>query len=166
MEQVERFAAFCRGVLTDPNGRPLELYPEQGLMLGDYFDGVRETVILAAEEERQDRPCGRPGARPSARDAVLRMLRRCRVRDQAARVLDAITGYVRRSPELSARLKIKQREVVHEGNRGFVRVLAADVDTSDGLTPTLAIVDELHRHRSAELYSLFATGSARVTAGW
>lgn len=61
-------------------------------------------------------------------------------RDQAARVLDAITGYIRRSPELSARLRLKQREIVHDGNRGFLRVLAADVDTSDGVTPSAAFV--------------------------
>lgn len=157
-DELDRFAAFCRGVLTDPNGRPLELYPEQREMLADYFDGVRETLILEPKKN------GKTGlAAALALDHLLvTPFCECFVaaasRDQAARVLDAITGYVRRSPELSARLKIKQREVVHEGNRGFVRVLAADVDTSDGLTPTLAIVDELHRHRSAELYSLLRDG--------
>jgi phage terminase large subunit-like protein len=41
---------------------------------------------------------------------------------------------------------------------GRIRVLAADVDTADGVRPTLALVDELHRHRSAALYGVFRDG--------
>jgi phage terminase large subunit-like protein len=37
-------------------------------------------------------------------------------------------------------------------------VLAADVDTADGVIPTLALVDELHRHKSAGLYGIFRDG--------
>jgi hypothetical protein len=38
LANLEGFAAFCLGLQLE-NGRPLELYPEQLLMLGDYFDG-------------------------------------------------------------------------------------------------------------------------------
>jgi hypothetical protein len=41
--------------------------------------------------------------------------------------------------------------------RAGVRVLASDEDTADGVIPTLAIVDELHRHSSA-LYGVFRDG--------
>jgi phage terminase large subunit-like protein len=37
-------------------------------------------------------------------------------------------------------------------------VLAADVDTADGVIPTLALVDEMHRHKSAGLYGVFRDG--------
>jgi phage terminase large subunit-like protein len=37
-------------------------------------------------------------------------------------------------------------------------VLAADADTADGVIPTLALVDELHRHKSADLYGVFRDG--------
>jgi phage terminase large subunit-like protein len=59
---------------------------------------------------------------------------------------------------LSARVRIKQREAIHEGNAGYIRVLAADVDTSDGVTPSLAVVDELHRHKTPELAGLLRDG--------
>lgn len=39
-----------------------------------------------------------------------------------------------------------------------MRVLAADAATGDGTIPTLALVDELHRHRSMELYGLLGDG--------
>lgn len=155
---LERFARFCAGVLTDPNGRPLRLYAEQMMMLEDYFDGVRETLILLPKKN------GKTGvAAALALDHLLvTPFAECFIaaasRDQAARVLDAIGGYVRRSPELSARVRLKQREAIHDGNNGFIRVLAADTDTSDGVTPTLAIVDELHRHRSGELAGLLRDG--------
>jgi phage terminase large subunit-like protein len=39
-----------------------------------------------------------------------------------------------------------------------MRVMAADAATGDGVIPTLALVDELHRHRSMELYEVLADG--------
>jgi phage terminase large subunit-like protein len=158
VREAERFAGFCSGVLTDPNGRPIVLYPEQLEALEDFFDGCRETVLL------QPKKSGKTGlAAALALDHLLTTpFAECFIaaasRDQAARVLDALGGYVRRSPELSQRVRLKQREAIHDGNSGFIRVLAADTDTSDGVTPTLAIVDELHRHRSAELYTVLRDG--------
>ena len=42
---LDDFAAFCELLVLD-NGRPMELEPFQRMMLGDYFDGARETVAL------------------------------------------------------------------------------------------------------------------------
>ena len=79
-------------------------------------------------------------------------------RDQAGIMLRQVVGFVRRSPALKARLQVKQREIVSEATGGRIRVLASDVDTVDGQLPTLALVDELHRHRSPELYGLLRDG--------
>ena len=157
-DELDRFAGFCAGVLTDPNGRPLELYPEQRLMLADFFDGVRETLILLPKKN------GKTGlaaalalyhlmTTPFAEAYIAAMSR-----DQANRVLEALAGYVKRSPELSARIRLKLREAIHDGNSGFVKVLAADTGTSDGTTATLAIVDEQHRAKSSELAALLRDG--------
>jgi phage terminase large subunit-like protein len=43
-------------------------------------------------------------------------------------------------------------------NGGLLYVLAADADTADGAIPTLALVDELHRHRNDELYGVLSDG--------
>jgi phage terminase large subunit-like protein len=53
---------------------------------------------------------------------------------------------------------MKQREIVNLRDEGFLRVMASDVDTADGVIPTLAIVDELHRHKSTDLMGVFRDG--------
>jgi phage terminase large subunit-like protein len=50
------------------------------------------------------------------------------------------------------------REIRNVRDEGFVRVLAADKDTADGVIPTLAIVDELHRAKSTDLLGIFRDG--------
>lgn len=53
---------------------------------------------------------------------------------------------------------------VREGSRtirangGQMYVMAADSDTADGVIPTLALVDELHRHRNADTYGVLSDG--------
>src|SRR6266700_4271630 len=44
-ESLGDFVSFTR-ILVREDGKPLELYPEQSVMLTDYFDGCRETLIL------------------------------------------------------------------------------------------------------------------------
>jgi len=46
------------------------------------------------------------------------------------------------------------RELRSNADSGRIRVLAADADTADGTICTLAVVDEVARHKSAELYTL------------
>ena len=81
-------------------------------------------------------------------------------RDQATILYDQASGFVRRSQALAARVDVKRgyREVRSRNDSGRIRVLAADVDTADGVIPTLALVDELHRHKSAGLYGIFRDG--------
>jgi phage terminase large subunit-like protein len=40
----------------------------------------------------------------------------------------------------------------------WIRVLAGDAKTADGIGPTLALVDELHRHANSDLYAVFRDG--------
>jgi phage terminase large subunit-like protein len=52
--------------------------------------------------------------------------------------------------------EIRLAGVGRDGPR--IRVLAADANTADGVIPTLALVDELHRHPSGDLYGVFMDG--------
>jgi hypothetical protein len=69
-------------------------------------------------------------------------------------------GFLNRSPELQTRLVSRPgyREIRNQRDLGFIKVLAADVDTTDGTGATLALVDELHRHKSADLYGSLRDG--------
>jgi phage terminase large subunit-like protein len=158
LPDLDRFAKFCRDVLTTEDGTRLELEPFQRTMFSDLFAGVRETVILIPKKNGKSTALGALAlfhliTTPDAECVIA-----AASRDQAAIMLRQAQGFIRRSPSLRLRLQVKQREIVHLRHGGRVRVLASDVDTADGVIPTLALVDELHRHKSSELYGVFLDG--------
>ena len=155
---VEGFADFCDGLRLE-NGRPLELFAEQLVMLSDFFDGAQETLILIPKKNGKTTLLAALALYHllTVRDAA------CVVgassRDQATILYDQATGLVERSG-LSRLFKSQKgyRRINATWDRGRVRVLAADEDTADGVIPTLALVDELHRHKTDGLYGVFRDG--------
>ncbi|WP_217913224.1 terminase large subunit domain-containing protein [Miltoncostaea marina] len=75
-------------------------------------------------------------------------------RDQTNVLLRQALGLVRRSPGLPERFRCFEgyRRITCPGSAGRLQVFAADAGTGDGVIPTLAILEELHRHPSLELY--------------
>lgn len=75
-------------------------------------------------------------------------------RDQTNVLLRQAAGVIRRSPGLSERYRALEgyRRILCPGSGGRMQVFAADADTADGVIPTLAILEELHRHPSLDLY--------------
>lgn len=136
----------------------MEIEEFQRQMLTDLFAGVRETVILIPKKNGKSTILGALAlyhliSTPDAECVIA-----AASRDQAQIMLRQAQGFVRRSPSLQMRLKVKQREIVHLRHGGRIRVLASDKDTADGVIPTLALVDELHRHKSPDLYGVFLDG--------
>jgi len=157
--ELEAFARFCRQLVLEDGG-PMLLEPFQHTMLVDYFDGVRETLVLLSKKNGKTTLL--------AALALFHLLlvddAECVIaaasRDQATILYDQAGGFVRRTPELQQRVIAKRgyREIRSLRDSGRIRVLAADVDTADGVIPTLALVDEMHRHKSAALYGVFRDG--------
>ena len=56
MSTQDEFVEFTAELVLD-NGRKMALYPEQKLMLGDHFDGVRETLILVSKKGGKTHLC-------------------------------------------------------------------------------------------------------------
>jgi phage terminase large subunit-like protein len=79
-------------------------------------------------------------------------------RDQAEIILRQALGFIRRSESLQAHMRGMRREIQSLDDGGRIRVIASDEDTADGVLPTLAIVDELHRHRTGDLYGVLRLG--------
>ena len=132
----------------------------QRAMLGDYFAGTIETLILIPKKNGKSTLLAALAlfhliTTPDAECVV-----GAASRDQATILYDQAAGFVRRSDGLQARVDVKRgyREMRNRRDSGRIRVLAADVDTADGVIPTLALVDELHRHKSAGLYGVFRDG--------
>jgi phage terminase large subunit-like protein len=49
-EGLARFCAFAEKFLTDEQSRPLVIEPWQRKLLGDYFDGTRELVVIVSKK--------------------------------------------------------------------------------------------------------------------
>ncbi|HKE75086.1 MAG TPA: terminase large subunit [Acidimicrobiales bacterium] len=153
------FARFCTALELEQGG-PMTLEPFQRRILTDYFAGTRELLVLLPKKNGKTTLLAALAlfhllTTPDAECVVA-----AASREQAMILFDAAVGFIRRSPGLSRRLKTQggYRQIRNLADSGRIRVLAADVDTADGVRPTLAAVDELHRHRSAELYGVFRDG--------
>lgn len=129
-------------------------------MLGDYFAGCTETLILLPKKNGK-----------TTLMAALALFHLITTEDaeciiaaasvkQASIMYRQATGFVRRSPKLQQRVVVKKgsREIRSLADDGRIHVIAGDVETADGAIPTLAIVDELHRHKNDDLYGILRDG--------
>lgn len=96
-------------------------------------------------------------------------------RDQARIVWGDAAKMIAKSPELRARIMALTRNLHHPKSGSKLEPLGADLDSLDGLNPHVAVVDELHAHKSAKLIEVLdeAMGARRqpllfviTTAGW
>lgn len=75
-------------------------------------------------------------------------------RDQCGLLFGQASGFVRRSPGMNKRFRVYKgyRKISCLRTGGEIEVFAADERTGDGILFTLAIIDELHRHKDLALY--------------
>mgnify|MGYP001617059809 FL=1 len=77
-------------------------------------------------------------------------------KDQAGLVYKAAARLVNANPMLRAKLKVlpSTKRIIRRDHQGFYAVLSADGDLQDGIEPSLAVVDELHRWKTARARTL------------
>ncbi len=77
-------------------------------------------------------------------------------KDQAGIVFRAAAQLVTANPHLQARLRVlpSTKRILRRDGAGFYAVLSADGDLQDGIEPSLAIRDEIHRWRTARAETL------------
>lgn len=87
-------------------------------------------------------------------------------RDQCEWLHGQAAGFVRRTPGLGKRFRVFDgyRRIKALRSGGKIQVFAADERTGDGVIFTLALLDELHRHRDLRLYRTWR-GKARKRGG-
>lgn len=157
--ELTDFVDFCADLVLD-TGENMVLHEFQQTMLSDFFAGTTETLVLIPKKNSKSTTL----AALALFHLVDRVDAECVIaaasRDQATILYDQAAGFVRRSPVLQRFVDVRRgfREIRAKADSGRIRVLASDVDTADGVIPTLALVDELHRHRSADLYGVFRDG--------
>jgi hypothetical protein len=156
---VDRFAGFCEQVLILDNGLPMRLEPYQRAMVKPLLEErVRESVIVVPKANAKTTTAAALGLHELVSTPEAEVIVVAASRDQATILLDSVRGFIRRRPTLARHLTVTQRTVAYPRLGGRLRVISSDVNTSDGTQPTTAIVDELHRHRSGELYALLRDG--------
>lgn len=75
-------------------------------------------------------------------------------REQTGIPFGQMEGFVRRTRGLEKRFRVYNgyRKITCKRTHGTIQVYAADERTGDGVIPTLALVEELHRHKDLRLY--------------
>jgi phage terminase large subunit-like protein len=157
LPELASFERFC-SLLTLENGEPLRLEPFQRQMIRDYFAGVRETLILLPKKNGKSTILSALALHHIVTTPDAECVIAAASREQAGILFGQAAGFVRRSESLQQRVRPTLRELRSKKDSGKVRVLASDVDTADGVIPTLALVDELHRHKRSDLYGVFRDG--------
>lgn len=75
-------------------------------------------------------------------------------REQSRILFDESCRMVKQSKALKRRLNVHQHRIVNAANFGKFEPLSADGQTMDGLNPHFALVDELHAHKTAEVWDV------------
>lgn len=132
---------------------------QRGVML-DLFDGAQEAVVLLPKGNGKTTLFGAMSLFHLVTTKDARCYIAAASRDQATLMYQHAAGFVQRNPELAKLVLVRAgyRELRNKADSGFVKVLASDSNTADGVAPTLALVDELHRHKTPDLYAVFRDG--------
>ena len=166
------FRRFCQ-LLVLEDGSRFKLATWELFVLGFYFAGILELVIILPKKN------GKTTLLAALALYHLLMVASAEVVIGAASVKQA--NIMRRQADLMVRRSGLERRPIEDQDRrertryegvfelrggsweirfelGRIIVLAADADTADGVIPTLALVDELHRHPNGNLYGVFRDG--------
>jgi hypothetical protein len=88
-------------------------------------------------------------------------------KDQAALLLDAASGLVTRTPELSSIIEVQAQKMKHRTTGAMMEVRSADGDHAFGLRPSFIVVDELAQweesRRAKRLWSAIVSSLAKVS---
>lgn len=170
---LEHFQEFCRRFITLDDGEPFELELFQQVILRGYFAGVTETLVLLPKKNGKTTLLAALALYHLIYTSNANCYIAASAKDQARILYEQATGFATRTSKggklLPQAQSLQKRVLLRDGYKeirsrrdtGFIRVLSGDVNTGDGVIPTLALVDELHRHKDdGALYGVLMDGLA------
>lgn len=80
-------------------------------------------------------------------------------RDQARIVFGDATQMVKKSPQLLEHLKCHRSATLHEASGSKFEPLSSDAGSLEGRSPHFSVVDELHIHKSSEIWDVLNVAS-------
>jgi len=160
---LEHFRRWARGIILD-TGEPWELDPFQELFLDDLLSGVKECWLIVPEGNGKTTLIAGVALYHIQYTLTGNVPVAASSRDQAEILFRQAEGLIARTldhedPEFSPSFSVGEfkcqegyRRIKHVGMKSRIQIFAADDRTGDGVIPTFAICDELHRHRDLRLY--------------
>jgi phage terminase large subunit-like protein len=152
-ELAEHFRAYCRNLRLD-NGERFELEDFQLEVAEDIFAGFSEIWKIVPEGNGKTTFMSALALYHGDYTESAFVPIGASSREQAEILYRQAEGFVYRTPGLKERFKCQEgyRRIKCLRTGGRIQVYAADDRTADGIIPTLALLDELHRHRNLRLY--------------
>lgn len=168
IEFIERFCKHSKGKFA---GKPvkLELFQKAKIQL---FFGWRwkETKLRRFRRvvDVRGRKCGKSTETAAiAWDALLNdheagpeVYNAANKKDQASIIYNECVNMRTQSPELRAITKKRQSDIYCPFNLGFMKCLAADTSTMDGLNPSFFDLDECHAAKNSDLFDVLIQGQS------
>jgi phage terminase large subunit-like protein len=150
---VDHFRHWALGLTLD-NGMPWIVEPYFESFLEDYLAGVRENWLLVPEANAKTTGVAGLAVYLLEHRECAEIPWAASARDQAEIGYRQAAGFVRRSERLTGLMRCYDgyRRIVNLQTSGRIQVFAADDRTGDGVIPTDAFLDELHRHPDLGLY--------------
>ncbi len=150
---VDHFERWAYDIELD-TGEPWVVEAYFLLFLEDYFAGIPEAWLLVPEANAKTTNLAGLAVYLNEFRRRPAILWAASSRDQAEIGYRQAEGMVLSTPRLKRLMKCQEgyRRIKNETNNGRIQIFAADDRTGDGVIPTDAFLDELHRHRSLTLY--------------
>lgn len=168
IEFIERFCKHSKGRFA---GKPMELQLFQKAKIQLAFGWLHKETGLRRFREVFDvrgRKCGKSTETAAVEwDVFLNdhengpeVYCTANKKDQANLIYTECVNMRIQSPELKAITKKRQSDIYCPGNLGFIKCLASDTSTMDGLNPSFFSLDELHAMKNSDLYDVMVQGQS------
>lgn len=150
---VDHFRRYTRLLVLD-TGDNWEIEAFQLEVAADIFAGIPEVWMVVPEGNGKTTLMSALALYHGDYTETAEVLMAAASRDQAGLLFNQAAGFVLRSAGFEKRFRVFEgyRRIKCLRSHGRIQVFAADDRTGDGVIPTLALLDELHRHRDLALY--------------
>lgn len=150
---LDHFRAYCRRLKLD-NGRPFVLESFQEQLAADLFAGFPENWWILPEGSGKTTFLAAVALYHGDYTESAMVPIGASSREQAEILYRQAEGFISRTRGLRDRFRAYDgyRRIACKRTGGRIQVYAADDRTGDGIIPSLALIDELHRHRDLRLY--------------
>jgi phage terminase large subunit-like protein len=152
---MHSYAPGYRGFLRFAKAVDLDLEPFQRKIARTILQDPSETVVLLPRGQGKSRVVGVLAVHHLLTTSRASVYLAAASREQAAVVFEYARDAAQH-PALDGALVVRHLEL-RAPDGGRLRVVASDAPKLHGLTPTFAVVDELHAHRDDEVYLALKT---------